>query len=306
MKQFDKKINNYLYNFIFETPDTVSFVDQKNGRTVNLNTMTGQPYVFGFFDAECTISLKNGDKVRLFPEELQRYDKQLVMIQSKHGQKITHFDCILKIMKEIATDVSGSGKPVTINVPHVQVSLDETEVQDPAPDYCKQYNIANPEEYKKARLYNLPQRDVFSPSGRYWDNVRDNKGKYGMLSFWQFEEEITKNKPLIKQLLDEVGVSDDEYNNIYIEFMGNNNPNKERKTVADFMSGQGKTEEVSQEDKKRAAELKAIPHTITGAGKLKNPNFGAKAQADKANKAGFSSVAEYRAKKNPFGESRGR
>jgi uncharacterized short protein YbdD (DUF466 family) len=209
-------------------------------------------------------------------------------------------------MKDIATDVSGSETPITINIPHVQVSLDETDVQDPTPESCKQYNLANPEEYRKARFYNLPQRDVFSPSGRYWDNIRDDKGKYGMLSFWQFEEEISRHKPLVKMLLDEVGISDDEYDNIYIEFMGNNNPNKERKTVSMFMSGENKTEELSDEDRKTATELKSIPHTLIGAGKLKNPNFGAKAQADKAAKAGFSSVAEYKAKRNPYGESRGR
>ena len=303
MGNFDSKINNYLHKFIFETPDTVQFVDPKSGRTVNLNTVVGQPHVFGFFDADCEVTLKSGENVRLFSDYFQRYNHELVVIQSSMQNRITHFDCILKLMKEIAGSVQGSNEPITINVPKVQVSLDDNAPQDPNPESVVTINIANPEEYRKARLYNLPQRKVFGISGRFWDNMRDLKGRYGMLSFWQFEDEIVKHKNLVTKLLDEVGVMSDEFNSIYIEFMGQNDSSQPRKTVADFLSGKSKVEDVSKEDREKAIKAKTIPHEITGAGKLKNQNFGATHQAKKAEKAGYSSYAEYNAKRNPYGES---
>jgi len=303
MGNFDSKINNYLRKFIFETPDTVKFVDPKSGRTVNLNTMVAQPHVFGFFDANCEVTLKSGERVRLFSDDLQRYDKQLVVIQSSMQNRITHFDCILKLMKEMSSDVQGSQKPVIVNVPKVQVSLDNDAPQDPVPETVIPVNIANPEEYRKGRFYNLPQREVFMLSGRFWDNMRDLKGRYGMLSFWQFEEEVAKHKNLVLKLLEELDIFDNEYTGIYIEFMGQNDPAQPRKTVADFLSGKSKVDSVSKEDREKAIKAKSIPHEISGAGKLKNRDFGAAHQAKTAEKAGYSSYAEYNAKRNPYGES---
>jgi hypothetical protein len=220
--------------------------------------------------------------------------------------RVTHFDCILKLMKEVAASVQGSQEPVTINVPKVQISLDDNAPQDPNPESVLTVNIANPEEYRKARLYNLPQRDVFMISGRFWDNMRDLKGRYGMLSFWQFEQEVAKHKDLVTKLLDEVGVMSNEFNSIYVEFMGQNDTNQPRKTVADFLSGKSKVEDVSKEDKEKAIRAKALPHElggVAGVGKLKNQSFGSAHQAKKAEKAGLPSYAEYNAKRNPYGES---
>jgi len=298
MGNFDSKINDYLHQFIFETPDTVKFTDAKSGRTVHINTMVGSPHVFGFFDSNCEVTLKSGEKVRLFSDYLQRYNHELVMIQSSMQNRVTHFDCILKLMKEISSSVQGSEKPITINVPKVQVSLDEDAPQDPNPESVVTVNIANPEEYRKARLYNLPQREVFMLSGRFWDNMRDLKGRYGMLSFWQFEEEVSKYKNLVTKLLDEVGVEPSEFNTIYIEFMGQNDAKQPRKTVSEFLSGKS-VAKVSKVDKEKAIRAKAIPHElsgIAGVGKLKNQSFGAATQAKKAQKAGAGSVAEWKAK----------
>lgn len=300
MAQFDNKINNYLHKFIFETPDTVKFTDSKSGRTVNLNTMVGQPHVFGFFDANCEVTLKSGEKVKLFSDYFQSYNHELVMIQSSMQNRITHFDCILKLMKEIANSASGSKEPVIVNVPKVQVSLDEDAPQDPNPESVIPVNIANPDEYRKGRFYNLPQREVFMLSGRFWDNMRDLKGRYGMLSFWQFEEEVAKYKNLVSKLLDELGLFPNEFNSIYIEFMGQNDPNQPRKTVADFLSGKSKIKNVSKEDREKAIKAKSIPHElggIAGVGKLKNQSFGAATQAKKAKEAGAGSVAEWKSKR---------
>ena len=300
MGNFDSKINEYLHQFIFETPDTVKFVDAKSGRTVSLNTMVGQPHVFGFFDANCEVSLKSGEKVRLFSDALQKYDHQLVVIQSNLRDKITHFDCILKLMKEVAASVQGSKTPVIINVPQVQVSLDMDAPQDPTPESVKAVNIANPEEYRKARLYNLPQREVFMLSGRFWDNVRDVKGKYGVLSFWQFEDVVASHKNLVSKLMEEVGLFPEEYNNIYIEFMGQNDTKQPRKMLSEFMSGKSAVAKVSKVDREKAIRAKAIPHELSGVagvGKLKNQSFGAATERDRAQKAGAGSVAEWKAKR---------
>lgn len=300
MGNFDSKINEYLHQFIFETPDTVKFVDAKSGRTVSLNTMVGQPHVFGFFDANCEVSLKSGEKVRLFSDALQKYDQQLVVIQSNLRDKITHFDCILKLMKEVSASVQGSKTPVIINVPQVQVSLDMDAPQDPTPESVKAVNIANPEEYRKARLYNLPQREVFMLSGRFWDNVRDVKGKYGVLSFWQFEDVVASHKNLVSKLMEEVGLFPEEYNNIYIEFMGQNDTKQPRKMLSEFMSGKSAVAKVSKADREKAIRAKAIPHELSGVagvGKLKNQSFGAATERDRAQKAGAGSVAEWKAKR---------
>ena len=300
MGNFDSKINEYLHQFIFETPDTVKFVDAKSGRTVSLNTMVGQPHVFGFFDANCEVSLKSGEKVRLFSDALQKYDQQLVVIQSNLRDKITHFDCILKLMKEVAASAQGSKTPVVINVPQVQVSLDMDAPQDPTPESVKAVNIANPEEYRKARLYNLPQREVFMLSGRFWDNVRDVKGKYGVLSFWQFEDVVASHKNLVSKLMEEVGLFPEEYNNIYIEFMGQNDTKQPRKMLSEFMSGKSAVAKVSKADREKAIRAKAIPHELSGVagvGKLKNQSFGAATERDRAQKAGADSVAEWKAKR---------
>jgi hypothetical protein len=300
MRNFDSKVNNYLFDLIFETPDTVKFVDSTSGRTVNLNTMVGQPHVFGFFDANCEVSLKSGEKVKLFSKELQRYNHELVVIQSNLRDKITHFDCILKLMKDISTSVQGSKTPVIINVPQVQVSLDMDAPQDPTPESVKAVNIANPEEYRKARLYNLPQREVFMLSGRYWDNVRDAKGKYGVLSFWQFEDFVANHKNLVSKLMDEIGLFPDEYNNIYVEFMGQNDPKQPRHKLSEFMSGTSKAVKVSKVDREKAIKAKSIPHELSGVagvGKLKNQSFGAATERDRAQKAGAGSVAEWKAKR---------
>lgn len=300
MGNFDSKINEYLHQFIFETPDTVKFVDAKSGRTVSLNTMVGQPHVFGFFDANCEVSLKSGEKVRLFSDALQKYDQQLVVIQSNLRDKITHFDCILKLMKEVAASAQGSKTPVVINVPQVQVSLDMDAPQDPTPESVKAVNIANPEEYRKARLYNLPQREVFMLSGRFWDNVRDVKGKYGVLSFWQFEDVVASHKNLVSKLMEEVGLFPEEYNNIYIEFMGQNDTKQPRKMLSEFMSGKSAVAKVSKADREKAIRAKAIPHELSGVagvGKLKNQSFGAATERDRAQKAGAGSVAEWKAKR---------
>ena len=300
MGNFDSKINEYLHQFIFETPDTVKFVDAKSGRTVSLNTMVGQPHVFGFFDANCEVSLKSGEKVRLFSDALQKYDQQLVVIQSNLRDKITHFDCILKLMKEVAASAQGSKTPVVINVPQVQVSLDMDAPQDPTPESVKAVNIANPEEYRKARLYNLPQREVFMLSGRFWDNVRDVKGKYGVLSFWQFEDVVASHKNLVSKLMEEVGLFPEEYNNIYIEFMGQNDTKQPRKMLSEFMSGKSAVTKVSKADRAKAIRAKSIPHELSGVagvGKLKNQSFGAATERDRAQKAGAGSVAEWKAKR---------
>lgn len=300
MGNFDSKINEYLHQFIFETPDTVKFVDAKSDRTVSLNTMVGQPHVFGFFDANCEVSLKSGEKVRLFSDALQKYDQQLVVIQSNLRDKITHFDCILKLMKEVAASAQGSKTPVVINVPQVQVSLDMDAPQDPTPESVKAVNIANPEEYRKARLYNLPQREVFMLSGRFWDNVRDVKGKYGVLSFWQFEDVVASHKNLVSKLMEEVGLFPEEYNNIYIEFMGQNDTKQPRKMLSEFMSGKSAVAKVSKADREKAIRAKAIPHELSGVagvGKLKNQSFGAATERDRAQKAGADSVAEWKAKR---------
>ena len=300
MGNFDSKINEYLHQFIFETPDTVKFVDAKSDRTVSLNTMVGQPHVFGFFDANCEVSLKSGEKVRLFSDALQKYDQQLVVIQSNLRDKITHFDCILKLMKEVAASAQGSKTPVVINVPQVQVSLDMDAPQDPTPESVKAVNIANPEEYRKARLYNLPQREVFMLSGRFWDNVRDAKGKYGVLSFWQFEDVVASHKNLVSKLMEEVGLFPEEYNNIYIEFMGQNDTKQPRKMLSEFMSGKSAVAKVSKADREKAIRAKAIPHELSGVagvGKLKNQSFGAATERDRAQKAGAGSVAEWKAKR---------
>ena len=300
MGNFDSKINEYLHQFIFETPDTVKFVDAKSDRTVSLNTMVGQPHVFGFFDANCEVSLKSGEKVRLFSDALQKYDQQLVVIQSNLRDKITHFDCILKLMNEVAASAQGSKTPVVINVPQVKVSLDMDAPQDPTPESVKAVNIANPEEYRKARLYNLPQREVFMLSGRFWDNVRDAKGKYGVLSFWQFEDVVASHKNLVSKLMEEVGLFPEEYNNIYIEFMGQNDTKQPRKMLSEFMSGKSAVAKVSKADREKAIRAKAIPHELSGVagvGKLKNQSFGAATERDRAQKAGAGSVAEWKAKR---------
>jgi len=300
MGNFDNKINQYLQKFIFETPDTVQFTDTKIGRNVNINTMVGQPQVFGFFDANCEVTLKSGEKVKLFSDFLQRYNHQLVVIQSTYKDKITHFDCILKLMKEIASDAQGSKTPIIVNIPQVQVSLDASEIQDPNPESVRGVNIANPDEYRKARFYNLPQREVFMLSGRFWDSLRDEKGRYGVVSFWQFEEEVNKYKSLVNKLLQEMDVLPEDYNNIYIEFMGENNKLQSRKTLQEFLSGK-QSKAVSKEDKAKAIKAKAIPHEmsgIAGMSKLKNQSFGATAQAKKAREAGAKSTAEWNAQRN--------
>ena len=300
MNQFDSKINYYLGKYLLETPDTVKFVDAKSGRTVNLNTLVGQPHVFGFFDANCEITLKNGKRVKLFSDFFERYDKELVVLQSTMSNRITHFDCILKLMKEIASNAQSSDEPVMINIPKVQVSLDEDAPQDPNPESVLSINIANPEEYKKAKLYNLPQRDVFMLSGRFWDNMRDPKGRYGMISFWQFEQEVAKHKDLVTKFFDEVGIFSDEFDTIYIEFLGQNDTNQPRKTVAEFLSEKSKVKKVSKEDKEKAIRAKAILHQLSGikgVSALKNKSFGTTTQAKQAEQSGAGSVAEWKSKR---------
>lgn len=300
MRQFDEIINYYLNKVIKETPDTVKFIDPKNGRTVNLNTMVGQPHVFGFFDANCEITLKNGKRVKLFSDFFERYNQELVVIQSSMANRITHFDCILKLMKEIASNAQETDQPAIINVPKVEVSLEADAPQDPNPESVVSVNIAKPEEYRKARLYNLPQRDVFMLSGRFWDNMRDAKGRYGIISFWQFEQEVAKHKDLVVKFFDEVGIFSDEFDSIYIEFLGQNDTKQPRKTVEEFLSAKTKVKKVSKEDKEKAIKAKAMLHQLSGikgVSKLKNQSFGASAQEKKAKESGAGSVAEWKAKR---------
>jgi hypothetical protein len=282
------------------TPDTVKFVDSKLGRIVNLNTFVGQPHVFGFFDSKCRITLKNKKRVKLFSDFFNRYDQELVVLQSTIANRITHFDCILKLMKEISSNALSSKEPVMINIPRVQVSLDEDAPQDPNPESVISLDITNPEEYKKAKLYNLPQRDVFMLSGRFWDNVRYAKGRYGIISFWQFEQEVVKHKDLVIKFFDEIGIFSDEFDTIYIQFLGQNDTNQPRKTVAEFLSEKSKVKKVSKEDKEKAIKAKAILHQLSGikgVSALKNKSFGTTTQAKQAEQSGAGSVAEWKSKR---------
>jgi hypothetical protein len=137
-------------------------------------------------------------------------------------------------------------------------------------------------------------RIIMSPSGRIW---RENK----VISFWDSKKDVSPNH--LDRLFKKLKIPREQMQDYYIEFLGDRKP---KQTVSQYVSNPTSQNNSSKEDREKAILAKGLPHLlggVAGVGKLKNQDFGSPHQSMKAKKAGYSSYAEYNAKRNPYSES---
>jgi hypothetical protein len=199
------------------------------------------------------------------------------------------------------------------------------------------FDLSDPIQHKKfmdtSLMRQVNARIMFSPSGRIWTkaiNELDRKPVV-LISFWAFKdkEKNKDNDPSsfgsgdmfcpngyeitsihIKRILNKAGVPRDQWNDAYIEFLEDvyEGSRAKRLTLREFLGQRPVQEPVEktkeQEEKDQELVKQAKEKIKIGAhGNALNPNFGSPVQTKKAQQAGVPSYAEYKAKRNPYGES---
>jgi hypothetical protein len=294
------------YYYLKEDPDTV-YIDTDE-LSVNVEEGGTDDTVYGFGFLNTNILYKN---IRPF-EKMQDLHSELVMGRGlSHGYLKRLF--FQKLNKGIIKILDRNNNPVEYDLSN--------------PDQHQEFMNSSFREERNARI-------MFSPSGRIWTiaiNQVDKKPVV-IISFWCFKNkehnkesdptafgdgsntkvidgyEVTSTH--IKRILNKAGVPRDQWYDTYLEFLDDEykGPRHRRITFREFTDHTPPAQPVqkSKEEEQQEEEMvkQGQEKIKIGAHKNKlNPDFGSPVQAKKAKKAGVSSYAEYKAKRNPYGES---
>jgi hypothetical protein len=294
------------YFFLREDPDYVD-IDTEDLR-VKTEYDLGEAYGFGFINTE--VIFTNHKPLEELKEE---HGKLVIGKHETHGQ-----------LKNKWLDELNQGVIKTVDR---TLQVKNYDLSDPAQKF----------DLKKTTPFwtEINGRIILSPAGRVWKNLKNRAtGKLiTLISFWHFRDKtknvaqnptgfgeftLTKYKELeikpehVIKVLEYLQIPKTNWFDVYVEFMDDEveGPKHPRITAADFVNSSSKQPEepkkepeVESDERKKRMEMVQAKMKKGAHGNELNPNFGSPYQAKKAQQAGIPTYAEYKTKRNPYGES---